>query len=211
MATRKGIVNEIGEHRGAFAAAFVAIFLLMVMFLASMDVLPNPIHPSVRTEPTVSGNVVKDTGTPEAPVRIVARDIGLDASIANPSSVDVEVLDQALLGGAVRYPTSSLLGVDGTVLLFGHSSYLPVVHNQAYKTFDDIQKLKTGAIVSVYSSDMRYDYSVVQVKLADATEDSVELDPVGKHLTLVTCDSFASKSNRFVVVADFVGAYSLVH
>ena len=95
------------------------------------------------------------------------------------------------------------------MLLFGHSSYLPIVHNQVYKTFDGIQNLKPGQIVSVYSSDMRYDYSVVQVKVADATQDSVELDPTGKHLTLVTCDSFATKSNRFIVTADFVGAYTL--
>ncbi len=212
MAAQKGIVNEIGERRGAFAAAFVVIFVAMVVFLGSVDALPNPIHPSVSEEPGVSGEVRQTaSSTPQAPVRIVARDISLDATVSNPTSVDVDVLDQALLTGAVRYPTSALLGVDGTLLMFGHSSYLPVVHNQAYKTFDDIQKLKTGSIVSVYSSDTRYDYSVVDVRVANANEDSITLDPVGKHLTLVTCDSFASKSNRFIVVADFVGAYSLVH
>lgn len=205
----KGIIHEISEQRGAFAAAFVVIFIVTTLFLMSVGATPNPIHPSVRTEP-VAGTETNVPTNPQAPVRITARDINLDVSIENPSSVDIKVLDDALLRGAVRYPTSALLGVDGTVLLFGHSSYLPVVRNQAFKAFDDIQKLKTGAIVSVYSSDMRYDYSVVQVKVADANEDSIELDPVGKHLTLVTCDSFASKSNRFVVVADFVGAYSLV-
>ena len=100
-------------------------------------------------------------------------------------------------------------GQEGTVLLFGHSSYLPIVHNQSYKAFDGIQNLKTGDIISVFSNNHEYRYSVVGVKLADASQDVIELPQTGKHLTLVTCDSFASKSNRFVVTADLVGTYTL--
>ncbi|HVY72482.1 MAG TPA: sortase [Candidatus Paceibacterota bacterium] len=211
MATRnRGAIAEIHDHRGSFAAAFVVIFLLSYLFLMSVGATPDPIHPSVHSEPVVSGSAPASvSNSPEVPVRIIASEIGLDATIANPSSVDVDVLDEALMNGAVRYPTSAMLGVDGTVLLFGHSSYLPVVHNQAYKTFDDIQKLKPGQTVSVYSGGTEYRYAVVQVKAANANDDSIELNPVGKHLTLVTCNSFATKSDRFVVTADFVGAYSL--
>jgi LPXTG-site transpeptidase (sortase) family protein len=212
MAARKGALKEIGEQRAAFVVAFLSIFILSLFFLSRVGATPDPIHPAVIDEPQIANPVVVNqapTSTPEQPVRVIAKDINLDVTVSNPTSVDVNVLDNALLGGAVRYPTSALLGVDGTVLLFGHSSYLPIVHNQAYKTFDGVQNLKPGQIVSVYSADMRYDYSVVQVKVADATQDSVELNPVGKHLTLVTCDSFATKSNRFIVTADFVGAYTL--
>jgi LPXTG-site transpeptidase (sortase) family protein len=211
MARNKGIVGEINERRGAFAAAFVGIFVLTFIFLSGVGATPDPIHPSVRDEPTLSGTEasLNASSTPEQPVRIVARDIGLDATVANPNSVDIEVLDNALLKGAVRYPTSAMLGMDGTVLLFGHSSYLPIVHNQAYKTFDDIQKLKPGQAVSVYSGTTEYRYIVTQVRVANAEEDSVELNPTGKHLTLVTCDSFSKKTSRFIVTADFVGAYSL--
>lgn len=208
---RKGALREIGEHRGGFVTAFIAVFLLSLLFLASVGATPNPIHPQVIDEPvdTTIAAATTTPSSPQMPVRIVAKDIKLDVSIANPVSTDIEVLDEGLLKGAVRYPTSAQLGVDGTMLLFGHSSYLPIVHNQAYKTFDGIQDLKPGAIVHVYSSDTDYQYSVVGVKVADATQDSIELNPNGKHLTLVTCDSFATKSNRFVVTADFVGAYSL--
>jgi LPXTG-site transpeptidase (sortase) family protein len=217
---RKGALQQIGEHRGGFVTAFIAVFLLSLLFLASVGATPNPIHPQVINEPVVAaaatparpagGSTPTATpSSPQMPVRIVAKDIKLDVSIANPVSTDIEVLDEGLMKGAVRYPTSAQLGVDGTVLLFGHSSYLPIVHNQAYKTFDGIQDLKTGAIVHVYSSNTDYQYSVVGVRVADATQDSIELDPIGKHLTLVTCDSFASKSHRFIVTANFVGAYSL--
>lgn len=144
---------------------------------------------------------------PQEPTRIVINKEHIDLIVSNPSSTDVDVLDQALLKGAVRYPTSGLLGVDGTVLLFGHSSYLPIVHNQAYKSFDGIQNLTEGDIVSVYAGATEYRYSVTGVRIANANEDVVELPQVGKHLALVTCDSFATKSNRFVVTADFVGEY----
>lgn len=211
MTYKKGLLNEIGEHRGAFALAFVGVFACMFLVLLSIGATPNPPGQTVGAGAPPGNAVAVDaaTGTPQQPLRVAAKDVGLDVSVHNPSSVDIEVLDNALLYGAVRYPTSAELGVDGTVLLFGHSSYLPIVHNQAYKTFDGIQNLKPGEFVSVYSASLEYRYKVVQVKIADATQDAIELKTQGRHLTLVTCDSFAQKSNRFIVTADFVGAYAL--
>jgi LPXTG-site transpeptidase (sortase) family protein len=72
-----------------------------------------------------------------------------------------------------------------------------------------IQNLKKGETVSVYSGTTEYRYAVTGVRIADATEDVVELPATGKHLVLVTCDSFSKKTNRFVVTADLVGTYSL--
>lgn len=209
---KKGALYEIEEHRWAFAAAFLAIFTLSFVILAMIGATPDPLsehyakeHGGVPVVPAPGAST-----TPELPVRVVADKISLDAIVNNPVSTDVEVLDNSLLTGAVRYPTSGQLGVDGTVLLFGHSSYLPIVHNQAYKTFDGIQNLKAGDVVSVYSSDKEYRYAVTSVRKADATQDSIDLPQTGKHLILVTCDSFTTKTSRFVVSADFTGAYSLV-
>ena len=173
--------------------------------MASVDALPEPAI-KVVVQPSEG---VAQTGVVEAPVRIVAQTIGMDVKIENPSSTEISVLDDSLLRGAVRYPTSGLLGVNGTVLLFGHSSYLPVVYNRAYKAFNKIQDLKTGEVISVYSTGKEYRYKVVGVRLADATEDVIELPSDGKYLTLVTCDSFGRKTSRFVVTADFVGAFAL--
>jgi len=47
------------------------------------------------------------------------------------------------------------------------------------------------------------------VRLANATEDVIELPSTGKFLTLVTCDSFGTKSDRFVVTAQFQAAYTI--
>lgn len=205
----KGALHEIEEHRVAFAVAFLGVFTLSFVILAMIGATPDPL--SERYEKEHGGApVLESTSTPELPVRIVADKIRLDSLINNPVSTDVEVLDDALLTGAVRYPTSGQLGVEGTVLLFGHSSYLPIVRNQAYKTFDGIQDLKAGDVVSVYSSDKEYRYAVIGVRKADATQDSIDLPQTGKHLILVTCDSFSTKSTRFIVSADFTGVYSLV-
>jgi LPXTG-site transpeptidase (sortase) family protein len=196
----------MAKQSASFALTFVALFALTFTFLAMVDALPEPLpqNPSEQTPARTS-----DVLTPEQPIRIVAKSIGMDNTVLNPTSTDVEVLDSALLNGTVRYPQSALLGVDGTVLIFGHSSYLPIVRNQNYKAFNGIQRLKVGATVSVYSGTAEYRYTVTSVRLANATEDVVELPSDGKYLTLVTCDSFGKKSARFVVTAEFAGAYAL--
>jgi len=202
----RGVIGAIAEHPFGFVLTFVVLFFLLVLFMASVDALPEP---AVKVVVQPSDEVVQ-AGVAEAPVRVVAPSIGMDVKVENPTSTEISVLDDSLLRGAVRYPTSAMLGVNGTVLLFGHSSYLPIVHNQAYKAFNEIQKLANGDIVSVYSSDKEYRFKVTAVRKADASEESVELPQDGEHLILVTCDSFAKKTDRFVVHADYVGTYSLI-
>jgi len=209
MQTRKGgIIPHILNQPKSFSAVFVGIFLLSYSFLLGVGATPDP-KAAVAQTPE-SSHAVAQNDVQELPVRVVAKNIGLDVGVENPTSTNIDVLDRALLSGAVRYPTSALLGAEGTVLLFGHSSNLPVVHNQAYKAFNSIQDLKTGQIVSVYSGSAEYRYAVIGVKLADANEDVIEMPKDGKRLVLVTCDlSFAKKTARFVVTAEFVGTYAL--
>jgi LPXTG-site transpeptidase (sortase) family protein len=207
---KRGVVTEISRHPVAFATVFLVLFTFTFIFLLAVGATPNPLSTSGSDSSQTIGNAA-DASNPENPVRIAAPSISLDTVVENPISTDAAVLDLALKQGAVHYPGSAPLGAKGTMLLFGHSSYLPVVLNQHYKTFDGIQTLKPGATVSVYSGTTEYRYSVTGVRVADSTTDNVNLldQGSGKHLVLATCDSFAKKSNRFVVTADFVGAYAL--
>ncbi|MDO8407710.1 MAG: sortase [bacterium] len=197
--------------------AFLALFLLVlagsVAMLARLDLLPG----SSSTKATESA-VALDTVAPaarvalratvaESPVKIKIPAIGLSATVANPTATDNATLDAWLLKGAVRYPTSAKLGEDGNVVLFGHSSYLPIVHNLAYKTFDDIQKLSAGDVITVSSSDTAYTYRVRSVVKMNANDGVIPLSVEGRVLTLATCNSFATKSDRFVVTADFVESH----
>jgi LPXTG-site transpeptidase (sortase) family protein len=205
----------------SFICTFVALFALTLAFLWVVDAVPNAIsrNPTythatevvLGTPDTTSSqrdpqSQTPTQGTVQYPTRVVAKSIGLDVAVVNPDTTDVDQLDTDLEQGAVRYPTSALLGQEGTVLLFGHSSYLPIVYHQYYKTFNGIQNLKAGQIVSVYAGDHEYRYSVTDVTLANADQDVVELPQTGKHLILITCDSFATKSTRYIVKADYVGS-----
>jgi LPXTG-site transpeptidase (sortase) family protein len=210
---KPGVVPQILEHPVAFAVAFLAFFIIAFAFLTAVGATPNPLDATTATDNAPQSTQVAATPqNPEAPVRVVAKDVGLDVTVVNPASTDIDVLDNELTKGAVHYPTSAPLGINGTVLLFGHSSYLPVVYHQYYKTFDGIQNLKTGDIVSVYSGTTLYRYAVTGVRVADSTDDNDNQIPLlsdNKYLTLVTCESFAAKSNRFIVTASYVDAYSL--
>ncbi|MEK7068691.1 MAG: sortase [Patescibacteria group bacterium] len=191
-----------------FVATFLVLFALSVVFLAAVDALPEPVGGNAPQEQaeTRAFTVYSDAPLPqggELPNRIVAKSIGMDVTVLNTESAEIAALDADLLKGAVRYPTSGLLGVDGTVLLLGHSSYLPIVRNQNYKAFNNIQKLKEGDMVSVYSAGREYRYTVEGVRLANADEDTVALRSNGQYLSLVTCNTFAAKTARYVVSARF--------
>lgn len=146
----------------------------------------------------------------DLPTKVVISSIGVSAKVANPATTNVDALDQYLLSGAARYPTSATLDQNGTVVLFGHSSYLPVVINQSYKTFDGIQKLKAGDQITVYSATHVYTYAVTTVQQENATTGyGIPLTTTGHTLVLATCNSFATKSDRFVVTATLIGSSAL--
>ncbi len=193
-------------RKWSFSLLFLLVFFVSVAILAELDLLPEA--KALQASPLVA---LASTEAPapidkiELPTKIAIPTIGLSASVVNPTTTGIAALDQELLKGVVRYPTSAKLGEMGNVVLFGHSSYLPVVNNQVYKTFNGIQKLAVGDSVTVYSSDTAYTYrvrSVTEEKADDNT--AIPLSVNGKVLTLVTCNSFATKQDRFVVTADFV-------
>jgi len=198
-------------RKWSFLVLFGIAFFGSVFALGQLDLLPDaPTAPEVAL--TVSQFDTASTTTPlatvpELPTRVVIPAINLSVSVADPDTTDIGTLDELLLSGAVRYPTSAELGEDGNVVIFGHSSYLPIVKNQAYKTFDGIQKLAVGDLVTVYSSTTSYTYAVRSVAKENANDAAIPLAVPGRVLTLSTCDSFAQKSDRFVVTADFVESH----
>jgi len=201
-------------RKWTFLAVSLCAFVLTFGVLALGDALPNPIVTPVQQAQTPTGPVAPAAAvvTGELPTKIAIPSINLAVTVENPQTADTKVLDERLLYGAVRYPSSGLLGTPGAnVVIFGHSSYLPVVHNQAYKAFDGIQTLKTGDQILVTGSGRVFVYSVETVASANAQKDGIPLTVTGNKLTLVTCDSFASKSDRFVVIANLVESYPVAN
>lgn len=141
------------------------------------------------------------------PTRIVFDSLDdRSVSVMNPTTRDIASLDAALLNGVVRHPDSGDFERIGTIVLFGHSSYLPNVINKNFQAFNGIQKLAWGDTVRLESETHEYVYRVDRVYEASASDADAEVKvEAGKRkLTLVTCDSFGSKSDRFIVEASLI-------
>lgn len=204
--------QRVTTRKWSFFGVFAVMFLGSVYILGQLDLLPDTSAPVSSTTALVSTSEILATSTSaaavvEEPIKIEIAKINLSASITNPTTTDIASLDEDLLSGAVRYPTSAKLGEVGNVILFGHSSYLPIVRNQAYKTFNGIQKLVRGDVVTVYASGTAYTYKVRSVAKESAVDAGIPLQVDGRVLTLSTCDSFGKKTDRFVVTADFVESH----
>src|SRR3989344_4936103 len=195
-------------RKWTFLAVFVLVFFFSYWMLESMGLSPELAPEVAREAPRLAATALNALPV-TSPTRILIPKLDREAQVKNPTSIDVATLDAALLSGVVRYPTSAKLGEEGNVVLFGHSSYLPVVNNASYKAFNGIQDLRKGDRITVEGNGQAYVYAVDKVYTADASEDAIPLSTVGRTLTLVTCDSFASKQDRFVVTATLVESYPL--
>ena len=214
VASLTWVGGQIYARKWSFLGLFCITFFGSVAVLARLDLLPEVSKAMNTSLVTLSVNPVIATNVSapiidhaELPASIAIPAIKLSATIANPTTTNVEALDSLLLKGAVRYPTSAKLGETGNIVLFGHSSYLPIVNNQAYKTFNGIQKLVVGDTIIVTSSDTLYTYRVRTVSKESIYNAGIPLVVTGQILTLSTCDSFGAKTDRFVVVADFVESH----
>jgi sortase (surface protein transpeptidase) len=127
--------------------------------------------------------------------------------VQNPTTKDLGALDALLTSGPARYVDSAKLGEAGTMIIFAHSSHLPIVHNKMYQAFNKIPDLKAGDSITLTGEDgVRYLYSVSRVYKADAESTSIDMSPsLGTRLVLVTCDTLTGKSARFVLEASLVG------
>ncbi|RME30384.1 sortase [Candidatus Parcubacteria bacterium] len=142
------------------------------------------------------------------PSEIMIPKISVSAPVLNPNSTDATTLDNALLKGAARYPTSARIGENGTMIIFGHSSGRPVVLNPNFKLFNRVSELEPGDEVRVRGGGWEEVYRVVRVKLVEVDGTRIAINAPGKRLVLVTCNSLGAKEERYVVEASFVGRFS---
>lgn len=193
-------VKKIQKHWFSYGVMFLLVFTITA---GIGNVVQGAFFaPPAKKAPTVVSTTQTEPLQKEYPARISIPSLDIETTIYNPIDTSIEVLDSYLLKGAVRYPGSALLGEKGNVLIFGHSSYLPVVRNQAYKAFNDIQNLRKDDSILVYSDNKVYTFGVESVERVSAkSTEEIRLDSVHNMLTLVTCNTFGDKSDRFLVTA----------
>ena len=105
------------DNKTHYFADFILIFLLTFAFLYLVGLVPQEFKNIIGREPVKEskGNLVG-----ELPISIEIPMIGVDAPIYNPATTSLQVLNDYLLKGAVRYPGSGLLGGEGNIFIFGH-------------------------------------------------------------------------------------------
>ena len=203
---KKGIFKLIWENKGYFFINLFIVLTITFSILYLFGLVPEEFKSIIGRAPITE---TKGNQLGELPLSIQIPVIGVNAQVYNPSTTSVEVLDNYLLKGAVRYPGSGLPGGSGNIFIFGHNTRLQVVNNQAFKTFNDLYKLKAGDLIHIFSDKNEYVYSVLSVTKVNASAALVEFNTKTKMLTLSTCDNFATKSDRFVVQSEFVAQKSL--
>jgi LPXTG-site transpeptidase (sortase) family protein len=201
--------ERVIERKWTFLALFTSIYFVSLTVLGLLGLAPWSGEPAPFTPPANEGSNPLAVSEGESPVRIEIPSLGLRTTVSNPTSSSIATLDAELIKGAVRYPGSGIPGEEGNVVIFGHSSHLPVVHNQAYRAFNDIQNLKAGDVIYVIGDAHAYVYAVESVEEATTESDAIPLKVEGAKLTLATCNNFGTKEDRFIVVANLVNVDTL--
>jgi LPXTG-site transpeptidase (sortase) family protein len=204
----------VATYKFIFASFFLFVFVSTFIFLYLLNLVPDqlddrditqvqPIQGSTQTVAT-STTTSATTKTGELPMRIVIDKIGVNSIVQNTSATDIGTLNSLLSHGVVRYAGSGYLGV-GNLFLFGHSTSLKVVNNQAYKAFNNLKSLKSGDLITVYSDDKKYIYKVFNVALVNSENTVINLSVKEAKLTLSSCNTLGAKEERYVVEADYIG------
>lgn len=213
----KSTIEKAGNDKTKrFLKRTVIIFVLLFVISAGFNAVPLSIRElnnaffslfvhddrAASTTPIeVTQTVTDRTGEYTEPVRIVSSRVGIDVKVLNPESRDNKVLDDALLYGAVRYPGSGDLESMQNIFIFGHSSFLPVVHNQNFKAFNGVKLLEKGDTIVLYSNKHSYTYVVESVVHTSAQLAYINLSAREHKLILSTCDSFGEKEERYIATA----------
>ena len=167
----------------------------------------NPVQNQVITRP--QNSVVRPTQPQKVivagnPTRLIIPAIGVDTTVYTPADTDVDTLDHDLTKGPVYYPGSGT-AAGGNMFIFGHSTGYKIVINKAYKVFNDLHTLTNGDTINVVSNGNTFVYKVKSVSKVNKNETLVNFDTSAHIITLSTCNSFGAKTDRYVVVGEYVG------
>ena len=199
--------TEIQIAKHIVKVGFVTIVLCTLLVLVTrvvtdmQDSSPNKIDAQVKTE--ISAVQIPQVKA-EAPLAIDIPGYVTHANIQTPLTTDVAVLDAALGKGAVYYPGSGYPGSNNT-LLFGHSTTFKVVNNKAYQVFNNLRKVPEGTLIYVQTRSAVHIYKTKKVERVSKYTSWIQFKSDSPILTLATCDSFGKASDRWVLVADYVG------
>lgn len=111
-------------------------------------------------------------------------------------------MQEALKGGVVHYPGTSLPGESGNIVVTGHSSYFPWDPGRFKDVFALLEDVVEGDKVVVYHEQDKYIYEVKEIKIVLPEDINVLKQTPDNKLTLITCWPVGTNLKRLIVSAE---------
>lgn len=131
------------------------------------------------------------TPSPEQAVRIQIPAIGVDAPVVQGDG------EEQLKKGVGQYIGSPNPGQTGNLVLSAHNDIFGEI-------FRDLDRLKPGDEVIVYTSQRTYTYAIKQTQIVEPTQVEVMGPTREPVVTLISCYPYMVNKQRIVVTADLV-------
>ncbi len=115
-------------------------------------------------------------------------------------ALEVEMQD-ALQGGVVHYPGTSLPGQGGNTAITGHSSYFPWDSGRFKDVFALLHEVVKGDKIVVYQDQEKYLYEVSSIEVVLPQDIDILKQTPEEKLTLITCTPIGTNYKRLIVTA----------
>ncbi len=110
-------------------------------------------------------------------------------------------MQEALKGGVVHYPGTSLPGQTGNIVITGHSSYFPWDPGRFKDVFALLHKAIEGDEIIIYYEQDKYVYTINEIKVVLPEDIEVLKQTPQDKLTLITCTPVGTNLKRLIVTA----------
>jgi len=128
-------------------------------------------------------------------------------SVKISGNISEGITSEAMERGFWHFPTSSLPGKKGNVVIIGHRfKYIPPATN----TFFNLDKVSIGDKIKVSVGEETYTYVVTDINVAEPNDISVIQQTDDYRLTLITCTPLWTSKERLVVTAKLDKLYKKV-
>jgi len=186
--------KEFLKFLGLFLILYFIVFV--VLNLTGWLIRPKPLENSQvvtkvsQREDTFSKKEEKEPKClfSEKPNSIFIPKIGIEAPLVFPAELEQKDYKKALDQGVVHYPTSSLPGEKGEIILLGHSAPPGWPKIRYDWVFSDLNKLNEGDVIYIVYERCQYKFVVSEKVFLEKGE---ELPPPSKQsktlLTLISC------------------------
>lgn len=136
--------------------------------------------------------------------------LNLEAPLIYLETEDEDIIHQSLDEGVVHYPSSSLPGERGNVVILGHSAPSGWPDIDYDRVFSHIDQLEEGELIYIYFNNYIYPYSVFAKHIFSLAEKEAYLSLPTEEFILIlsTCYPPGKNEKRYVVMAHLVFEYN---